>query len=49
MVSFCPEFRHFIYRGENDVKENPDNSLTFGNGKAYGIELFIKKTYDIIL
>lgn len=30
---------------ENDVKENPDNSLTFGNGKAYGIELFIKKTY----
>ncbi len=30
---------------ENDIKENPDNSLTFGNGKAYGLELFFKKTY----
>lgn len=28
---------------EDDIKENPDNSFTFGNGTSYGSEFFVKK------
>jgi hypothetical protein len=30
---------------EDNVKDNPDNSFTFGNGWSYGAELFLKKRY----
>ena len=30
---------------QNDIGNNTDNSLTFGNGKSYGGELFFKKRY----
>ena len=30
---------------QNDVGNNTDNSLTFGDGKSYGAELFFKKRY----
>lgn len=33
---------------ENDVKDNPDNSFTFGKGWSYGAEFFIKKRYGKI-
>jgi len=28
---------------QDNVKDNPDNSFTFGTGKAYGAEFFVKK------
>jgi hypothetical protein len=28
---------------QDNVYDNPDNSFTFGTGKAYGVELFVKK------
>ncbi len=28
---------------QDNVKDNPDNSFTFGTGKAYGAEFFLKK------
>ena len=30
---------------ENDVGDNPDSQLVFGNGYSYGLELFLKKRY----
>jgi len=28
---------------EESIKDNPDNSFTFGNGKSYGAEIFLNK------
>ena len=36
------EYKDGALPGDN-VLDNPDNNMTFGDGKAYGIELFIKK------
>jgi len=36
------EYKDGALPGDN-VLDNPDNNFTFGNGKAYGIEFFIKK------
>ncbi|MCC7303522.1 MAG: TonB-dependent receptor [Bacteroidia bacterium] len=33
---------------EDDVKDNPDNSFTFGDGWSYGAEFFIKKRFGKI-
>ena len=29
---------------EDNIKNNTDNNFTFGNGKSYGVELFLKKS-----
>ncbi|HIO49900.1 TPA: TonB-dependent receptor, partial [Candidatus Poribacteria bacterium] len=36
------EFKDGHLPGDN-VADNPDNNLTFGEGESYGVELFIKK------
>lgn len=36
------EYKDGFQPGDN-VKDNPDNNFTFGNGDAYGLELFIRK------
>lgn len=36
------EYKDGSLPGDN-VLDNPDNNMTFGDGKAYGIEFFIKK------
>lgn len=36
------EYKDGALPGDN-VLDNPDNNFTFGNGKAYGIEFFVKK------
>lgn len=30
---------------EDDLKNNPDNNFTFGSGRSYGVEFFVKKVY----
>jgi hypothetical protein len=36
------EYKDGFQPGDN-VKDNPDNNFTFGNGDAYGVELFVRK------
>ncbi len=36
------EYKDGALPGDN-VLDNPDNNMTFGDGKAYGIEFFVKK------